>query len=242
MAEKRGRQKLLQAIFSLNRETGSPPSRGDAQPLDPNLMLLRSWQVDRLTSTYTDFLADERYHSACSFFVSDIYGARDFSQRDRDFEHLYATLTRFLPEVMLRLLKDAIVLNQMTHDLDRQLLQVLVNKLGMEDTITADSYVQAYRLCDNYTVRLEQIVRLVAIVGQVGTGAHLPLVGPTLRLLRAPAHRLGWFDLYDFLDRGYRAFLPMKDVGPFAKAIDQRERLILERIYAGDPQPFEFTP
>jgi hypothetical protein len=34
----------------------------------------------------------------------------------------------------------------------------------------------------------------------------------------------------------------MKEVEPFAEAIDQRERNILERIYAGDPQPFKFTP
>lgn len=242
MAEKKGRQKLLRAIFDLNRETGSPPAREDEQPLDPKLGLLRSWQVDRLTGTYADFLADERYCSACSFFVSDIYGARDFSQRDRDFEHLYEILARFLPDAMLRLLKDAILLNRITYELDHHLLHVLVDRLGMEDTISAESYAEAYRLCDNYAERLDQIERLVAIVSEVGAGAHLPLVGPTLRVLRAPAHRLGWFDLYDFLERGYRAFLPMKEVEPFAEAIDQRERNILERIYAGDPQPFKFAP
>jgi hypothetical protein len=238
MAQKDGKRKFLRVIFDLDRESGAPPERTEAQPLDSALAWLRSWQVDRLARTYADFLADERYHSACSFFLSDIYGARDFSQRDRDFEHLYDLLSRFLPDVMLRLLQEAILLNRMTNDLDRKLLHVLEDQFGMENALTPESYAAAYRQCNNYVERLEQIERLVAIVREIGAGARLRLVGPTLRMLRVPAHRLGWFDLYDFLGRGYQAFLPMKEVEPFAQAIDQRERRILDRIYAGDPEPF----
>ncbi len=31
----------------------------------------------------------------------------------------------------------------------------------------------------------------------------------------------------------------MKDAEPFAQAIDQRERRILDRIYAGEQKPFD---
>lgn len=241
MAQKDGRRRFLQVILDLNRESGAPLERTEAQPLSSALALLRSWQVDRLARTYADFLADECYHSACGFFLSDIYGARDFSQRDRDFEHLYDLLSRFLPDVMLRLLREAILLNRMTNDLDRKLLHVLEGKFGMDNALTPESYAAAYRQCNNYAERLEQIERVVAIVREIGAGAQLRLVGPTLRLLRVPAYRLGWFDLYDFLERGYQAFLPMKEVEPFAQAIDQRERRILDRIYAGEPEPFNIA-
>ncbi len=101
---------------------------------------------------------------------------RDFSQRDKDFEHLYELLSRFLPHAMLRLLHEAISLNQMTNDLDRRLLQVLEDHLGVEVLLSEESYAQAYRQCDNYAERLEQIERLVAIVREIGAGAQLRVV------------------------------------------------------------------
>lgn len=241
MAQEDGRRKLVNAIYRLSREKEAPPERVEAQPLEPRLARLRGWQVNRLAQTYADFLADERYRSACEFFQTDLYGARDFSQRDRDFERLHDLLSRLLPAGMLRLLTDAIILNRMTADLDRRLLEALGGALDTEDALTANNYAEAYRRCDNYAERLDQIERLVAITKEIGAGARLPVVGPTVRLLRVPAQRLGWFELYDFLHRGYLAFQPMTDVQPFAQAIEEREKRILERIYAGTANPFDMS-
>jgi hypothetical protein len=238
MAQEDGRRKLLDAIYRLSREKEAPPERVEAQPLEPRLARLREWQVKRLAQTYADFLADERYRSACEFFQTDLYGARDFSQRDRDFERLHELLSRILPASMLRLLSDAIFLNRMTADLDRRLLDALGGALDADGEIPAKDYAEAYRRCDNYAERLEQIERLVAITKEIGAGARLPIVGPSLWMLRVPAQRLGWFELYDFLHRGYLSFQPMTDVLPFAQAIEEREKRILERIYAGDSEPF----
>ncbi len=78
MTQKDGQRKLMRVIFDLDRESGAPPERTEAQPLDSALAALRSWQVDRLARTYADFLADDRYRAACVFFLSDIYGAARF--------------------------------------------------------------------------------------------------------------------------------------------------------------------
>jgi hypothetical protein len=58
-------------------------------------------------------------------------------------------------------------------------------------------------------------------------------------MVKAPAQRAGWADLVDFLERGRQAFKPMKDVKTFVDTIAERERGILDRIYAGDQQGFE---
>jgi hypothetical protein len=207
--------------------------------LDPQLAILRQWQSERLAGTYADLLASEQYRAACQFFLSDIYAARDFSQRNYDAEHLYHILSRFLPEAMLVLLAETIRLNQLTNRLDHALLQVLTADLGMVDTITPQMYAQAYRICDNYTERLEQIELLIDILKAAAKGARNPLFAASLRLVRQPAQRAGWLEVYDFLERGYLACKPMKDVERFVKTIQAREMAVLDKIFAGHPQPFE---
>jgi hypothetical protein len=230
---------LLRALLDLQRSQDAHRQRAAPAALDPQLAALRAFQSARLRRTYADFLEDRRYRQACEFFLSDIYGVKDFSQRDQDFHRLYELLSRYLPASMLRALKDSLDLNHLSHALDMQLREALVGRLGMREQITAQMYSRAYRICDNYEDRKRQIARLVALVLEVGGAARLPLVGVTLRLARFPAERAGWHELYDFLQRGYDAFQPMKSVRRFALAIQDREMVILDNLMGGNPNPFD---
>jgi hypothetical protein len=209
--------------------------------LDPQLAWLRQWQSKRLASTYADLLKDPHYAPICGFFLSDIYAARDFSQRDQDAEHLYSLLSRYLPAVMLTLLADIIHVNKLTSLLDYALLRALIEELHIVDTITPQDYAQAYRICDNYAERKLQIELLVKCLHEVGKGAHNLLVELSLRVAKLPAQHAGWFDLYDFLERGYAACKPARNFEFFVKTIEGRETAILDRIYASDPNPFNIN-
>jgi hypothetical protein len=200
---------------------------------DQPLILLRGWQSQRLASTYADLLADPSSGFALRFFLSDLYAPHDFSQRDHDVERIYAFLARVLPPQTIQLLTDVIALNLLTNVLDKDLCHVLVDQLGVTDTITPELYAEAYRICSNYAVRVHQIELITAVLLQVGAGARLPIVNLALRLARIPAQRAGWGELYDFLKRGYAAFRQLRDVEAFVAVIAQRERHILDEIYAG---------
>ena len=229
---------LIRLLFEVKDDPALQHQAVDATPPEPRLLLLRAWQADRLAYTYADLLSDPDTAAGCRFFLDEIYGPQDFSQRDADFQRLYDGLTRFLPERMLWILKEALELNRLSHALDRELLDVLVAQLGLQDRLTPEMYAEAYRRGANYAVRVEQIERLAALVLELGGGTKLPLVGLTLRAARLPAQAAGWHELYDFLRRGYAAFRPMKDVPAFAAAIRQRERQLLDAIYAGAENPF----
>jgi hypothetical protein len=56
--------------------------------------------------------------------------------------------------------------------------------------------------------------------------------------MRGPANRAGWNEVYDFLERGYKAFKQMRDVKKFARIIEEREKRILDAIFSGHPDPF----
>ena len=51
----------------------------------------------------------------------------------------------------------------------------------------------------------------------------------------------GWHELQGFLERGYAAFKHMKGAEEFLNTIETRETGILDRIYAGDPDPFDLV-
>jgi len=203
--------------------------------LPDGLEQLRIWQSRRLQLTYQDFLLDSRYGPACRFFLEEVYAPRDFSQRDHDFERLYQLMLRFVPEQMLTLVREAIELNRLSNQLDLKLLDAFKELGGEQLEITEERYAKAYRICGNYPERLDQINRLVAVLEAVARGARNPLVLVALKVARQPAALAGWGDLHEFLVNGCLAFRQMKNGSRLIKAIRQRETLILNRIWAGDP-------
>jgi hypothetical protein len=232
------RPNIKHILVSLQGDPSLKRQAVEGNGLDPEMAMLRQWQADRLSRTYLDLQANERYMEACSFFLTDIYAAQDFSHRDAGLEQAYDLLQRFVPASMLVLLADSIELNQLTHALDERLLRALVDRLGVNDSITPAQYAEAYRVCDNYAERVRQIDLLVKVLRVVGEGARKPGVGTTLHLGRLPASRAGWGDMVDFLIRGYVAFRKMKGAEEFVGIIETREKEILERIFSGDADPF----
>lgn len=209
--------------------------------LDPALALLRNWQSHRLETTYADLLASPRYAAACRFFLSDIYAARDFSQRDHDLTEMYAFMQRFIPAELLKPLTLTVEVYALTQDLDMALLDALVNQLGVTDTLTADQYAEGYRRCDNQDDRQYQIDLIHAVGKSLDYVVSLPLSGWALELARGPALRAGWVELTDFIERGYDAFHEMRGARYFLRTIRARETYILNRIFARHPNPFEMS-
>lgn len=208
--------------------------------LPPDIKLLREWQSERLAWTHRDLLQHPRFRAATLFFLSDVYAPRDFSQRNHDIQKAYDAMRKAVPERVVHTLAETIELHQFTDELDAKLADVLFGQLGVVDAITGEQYAEAYRICDNYDERVRQIEMILTIGRSVDKVVRLPFIGLTLRLAHAPAMLTGWSELQSFLERGYAAFKRMKGAEEFLTIIQRREIDILDRIYANDPDPFDF--
>jgi hypothetical protein len=212
-----------------------------ARGLAPEIAMLRVLQSGRLARTHADLLASPRYRPAAQFFLNDVYAPRDFSQRDADLQRFYEGVSKVLPERAVSILADVVELAALTDNLDERLAGVLVNDLGVTDTIGFDQYAEAYRICDNYDLRLHQI----QLIDHIGRGidrlVQIPFIGLSLRLAHAPAVLAGWAELQGYLERGFAAFKHMKGADEFLGLITRREKDILDRIFAHDPDPFRFA-
>jgi hypothetical protein len=216
----------------------SPHEAVMAGGLDPKMALLRVWQSQRLARTYADLLEQPRYNPACRFFLDDIYAERDFSQRDHDLETMYDFMRRFVPDAVSRPAALTIKLHRMTDALDQKLLDVLVNQVGITDSITVEQYAEAYRRCDNYRERVEQIDAIIEICEHIDGIVRNPITGPALSLAKRPLRGAGYGEVVSFLERGYDSFKRMHGSHHFRKILQERELGALDRIYVHDPDPF----
>jgi hypothetical protein len=218
----------------------------EGRQLSPLMAYLSAWQSLRLSRTHADMLRDARFSQGCRFFLDDIYAPKDFSQRDYDGHRIYNFMNRFLPEATLAPLAMALEVNSLTQQLDLALAEAMRAHLGVVDRFNRAQYEEAYRLCNNYNVRLRQIQLIVAVGGQLERVRRIPFIAATLRLARGPAHRLGWFEMQDFLERGYAAWKSIAEPNTFLANIQTRETAILDRIYrrpggASEANPFFVT-
>jgi hypothetical protein len=210
--------------------------------LAAKMPILRKWQSDRLSATYADLQANDRYRPATDFFLSDLYGPDDFSRRDRDIERIVSTLAKLLPDDLIQIAANAAELNALSAELDFALLAVLVRDLGVRNAITPEAYAEAYRRCGNFDLRIHQILLLKQLGEDLDAMVFRPLVYNTVRMLKIPARLAGFSALQDFLDRGFQAFHHMQGADEFIGTIVKREKRILERIRTSHRQPFSPGP
>ena len=203
----------------------------EGKQLSPLVAYLSAWQSVRLSRTHADMLRDARFSLGCRFFLDDIYAPKDFSQRDFDGHRIYNFMNRFLPEATLAPLAMALEVNSLTQQLDLALAEAMRDHLGVLDRFARAQYEAAYRMCDNYDMRVRQIRLIVTVGRQLERVRRVPFIHATLRLARGPAQSLGWIDMQDFLERGYLAWKSIQHPDAFLANIQQREMAILNRIY-----------
>ena len=205
------------------------------QGLRPECRMLAAWQARRLRHTYRDLLEISRYRKAVEFFLTDLYGDKDFSARDEGVERVYPIMSRVMPGPALHTISIGIELHAISQELDLDMVAVLWGEMGLDNGLHAEAYAEAYRRCGNVDARRRQI----SIVREVGESldsvVFKPFIYNAVKLGRGPAKMAGLLPLHDFIQRGFIAFRAMKGSAEFIDAVITRETAIMESILAGEP-------
>jgi hypothetical protein len=229
--------RIYNALAEVKQLRGSAAADAQRQA-DRNA--LRAWQSGRLARTHRDLLESGRYGNAAAFFLTDLYGARDFRQRDADVEKVVPLLAATLPLGALHSLAMAIELDALSEHLDAAMvaeLRKVQPDLAKPLVIDEASYAAAYRAGSR--AERERQVELVDETGKVlDSVAHKPMVTTAMNLARTPARLAGMSALHDFLERGLTAFRGMKRADEFLAIIKRRETALMERLFAAVPDPF----
>jgi hypothetical protein len=202
------------------------------------LQELQRWQVERLQLTYADLATDPRHRAALAFFIEDLYGPHDFTQRHRDLMKVLKQWERLLGERALQAVMHALELEALSQSLDLAMLAALGTA-----NLTVASYAAAYRRADRREDRQKQIWLTLAAGRELDALINVPGIGVALRAARLPARMIGVSTLQEFLERGYRAFKAMGGAQELLRNIEQRETAVMQRLLAGSADPFRIdTP
>jgi hypothetical protein len=201
---------------------------------DPALEALQRWQRARLDATYADLASQDLYRDACVFFLDELYGGKNVSERDRQLERALPVMKRFLPDHLLFAVGEAMRLQWMSLDLDARLAA------RIEGPLDQPEYARAYRRLDAWSEREEQI-RLIGDLGALLVETvRKPMIRKLVHWMHRPAVAAGFGRLQEFLMEGLDAFAVMgKDGTYFVDTIVKREREALEAMRAGSDWPFE---
>ena len=204
---------------------------------DPALLsariALKRFQSARLTATHADLLANPNTRDAAQFFLEELYGSHDLSQRDVDLERIIPTLQKMLSYESLHTITEAIVLDALSERLDTAMARVL----GAD--FTEGMYIAAYRTATTREERDQQLQLVQQLGDSLCELVTIPLLAVTLSIMKAPARLAGLAELHKFLDRGFTTFKKMKKPAQFIDTIVGRERQVMEKIYDGRMDPFD---
>jgi len=143
------------AIVSRERE-----SRAADTALAATVHALKAYQQQRFSRTYADLLASPRYASAARFFLDELYGPKDFSERDTQFARVVPALVRLFPQELVETVALLATLHALSESLDTAMGRHLVGR-----ALDRAAYVEAWQLTGQREAREEQI-RLTLAVGR----------------------------------------------------------------------------
>jgi hypothetical protein len=211
----------------------------DPRNASPRLGELQRWQARRLAASFADLSADPRHAAAARFFLDELYGDQDARWRERDLRRMAPTLVRWLPTPMLGTVANALELDALSHELDLAIAKALEERLEPGEFVDGGRYAAAYRASAPPAARERQLELLMSVGHDLDRVVHMPLLSTLLKLARGPASAAGIGGLQGFLERGFDAFRAMRGADDFLEAIRSRESRLMERLYAGDPDPFD---
>ncbi|MDH3612862.1 MAG: hypothetical protein OEU90_06095 [Gammaproteobacteria bacterium] len=189
-----------------------------------------NWQLDYLLPLFGDLYAQTGYAEAIDFTMSDLAGI-GISNRDHDLERAAPAITTLLPLGALVTIASAAEMNARVLEINIAICRCLLVGNELPAQITEYEYCVACRKASSLG-KCVQLVHLITGLGKtLRSLVEIPMIGITLRAMRAPAHAAGFGALQEFLEKGFRTFRQIPDIDHFLAEIENRMIEIFERIY-----------
>ena len=200
------------------------------------VLRIKHYQQRRFSHTYADLLASTRYRPAAQFFLDELYGPRDFTRRDAQFERVVPALVRLFPAAIVATVATLAELHALSEQLDSAMAEQLA--AGADATraeIDAPAYARAWQASATPAQRERQIALTLEVGASLDRLTANGWVANSLRLMRGPARAAGLGELQTFLEAGFETFRAMHGAQEFLGFVDAREHRLSAALFGADP-------
>ena len=204
------------------RRAGSPR-------LAAKVIALKVYQQRRFAHTYADLLDSKRYGAASRFFLDELYGPTDFTQRDAQFARVVPALVRLFPSEIVETVESLAALHALSESLDSA-MGIHLEAEAIESLSGLD-YIGAWQATARGADRAAQVALTLVVAARLDRLTRGLLVRNSLRLMRGPARAAGLSDLQHFLEAGFKTFREMNGADDFMAIVDERERSLASALF-----------
>ncbi|MEP7282367.1 MAG: hypothetical protein ABI696_10340 [Rubrivivax sp.] len=202
---------------------------------DPELaaavVAVKAYQETRFRATYADLLADPQHAPAALFFLNELYGPRDFGERDAQFARIVPTLVRLFPTDIVQTVAQLAELHALSEQLDSSMGAALREATMLP--LDPDRYASAWRATARAVDRSRQIELLGNVGRSLANHTRSALLRQSLRLMRGPARAAGLGELQRFLELGFDTFRALRQPEAFLQLIEARETTLAAAMFDG---------
>jgi hypothetical protein len=202
--------------------------RAASPALSAKVQAVKSYQQRRFSHTYADLLATPRYGGASRFFLDELYGPGDFSQRDAQFERVVPALVRLFPRDVVETVDTLVQLHALSETLDSEMARHVAR-----GALDAAAYTAAWQATARAADREMQVALTLSIGESLDKLTRKPLLRHTLRMMRGPARAAGLSALQQFLESGFDTFLAMRGASEFLAMVSTREHALITALFDG---------
>jgi hypothetical protein len=215
-------------VQALRLESRSMPGIGAA------VTAVKRLQARRFAGTYADLLAAGPYSAAARFFLEELYGDRDYAERDAQFARIAGAVEKLFPRDVAETAAGLARLHALTESLDHAMAREWSEPAADEIA----SYARAWKAVGRREDRERQLDTVVAIGAELARLTRLPGLRLMLKMMRGPASAAGLSSLQRFLESGFETFSAVArtrgGAERFLQTISDRERRLMDLLHTAD--------
>ena len=218
-------REAMQAVSLLRQSRMADPE------LHTACLEVKRFQAQRFTGTYADLLDSPRYQRAAYFFLNELYGDKDYAQRDQQFSRIANTIARLFPKAVVETAAALAEVHALTEALDdRMALQWLLYRAGGQTV----RYIRCWRAVGDIAARRQQLQVVLHLGQELDHLTHKRGLRSLLKMMRTPAAAAGLSALQNFLEAGFDAFAQMNGASEFLNVVEARESALIDALFGDD--------
>jgi hypothetical protein len=193
---------------------------------------VKSLQTRRFAGTYADLLAGGRFAAPTRFFLDELYGDKDYAERDAQFVRIAPAIERVFPAAAAQTAVALAQLHALTEELDHAIGRAWLDLVQAPGEPAR--YIEAWRNVGCRAERSSQVRAVLAIGEDMIRLTRTPGLRMMLRVMRAPAAAAGLAALQRFLEAGFDTFAALARAGhapAFLRTIADRESALIDQLF-----------
>ena len=209
--------------------------------LKTRLHEVQGWLKSRIQQTHELLFNKAKNQLMAQYFMNRLYGGPEFDELAQQIERLlkYAhKAEKIIPENAIKTGLKSVSLAVLAMQLDEQVAVQLLKDYPADQSIDNEMMRQTLIKLDQQDARNQQLNLLDELGVSLDKYMRSFIVHTAFKLCKGAASKYRFELMYAFIGEGFIAMKPMKSAASFIYAFTEKERVIINNVHSGQPNPF----